>query len=244
MSYLILGIAVLAGLLLIGKWFVSAEPKTLARITKWVLIGLAVAVALFFVLTGKFFYALWALPFIVPILMRARSAARMARNFSRMSGGGASGMASEVNSDYLEMRLDHDSGEMDGTVRKGMFEGETLSRLTLEDLIRLYDEYSRVDGESARLLAAFLDRTHPEWRARASDDGRAGDPGADDTFEQTHGKMSRSEAFRILGLNEDAGQAEIKAAHHRLIAGLHPDRGGSAYLAAKINEARDVLLKS
>ena len=54
--------------------------------------------------------------------------------------------------------------------------------------------------------------------------------------------MSREEACQVLGLQPGAGIDEIRAAHRRLIARLHPDQGGGDYLARKINEARDVLL--
>lgn len=240
MSYLILGIAVMAGLLLAMQWFVSAEPKSIARALKWVLLGLVGIVILFFIVTGRFTWALWTLPALLPWFMRARQAARMAKNFSRMSGGGGSGQTSRVTSAHLDMELDHDSGDMDGVVRKGRHEGAQLSALSLNELLELYDDYSGEDGESARLLAAFLDRMHPDWRG----EGSADDEPEYDSFSENAGKMSRAEALRILDLDESAGADEIRSAHHRLIAGLHPDRGGSAYLAAKINEARDVLLKS
>lgn len=240
MSYLILGIAVMAGLLLAMQWFISAEPKSIARVLKWVLLGIVGVVILFFVVTGRFSWALWTLPVLLPWLMRARQAARMARNFSRMAGGGSSGQTSEVRSAFLEMQLDHDSGDMDGRVRKGRHEGAQLSSLSRHDLLGLYEDYCAEDGESARPLAAYLDRMYSDWRG---DDADPADSGAD-AFTESAGAMSRAEAFRILGLDENAGEEEIRAAHHRLIAGLHPDRGGSAYLAAKINEARDVLLRS
>ncbi len=239
MSYFVLGIAVLAGLILTGKWFVSAEPKSIITLGKWGLIGVIVLIVIFFVLSGRIALALWTLPVLLPWLMRARAAARMARNYSTMSGGGAGGRSSEVSSAFLEMRLDHDSGDMDGTVRKGAHAGARLSTLSFDALTALYDSYEREDGESARLLAAFLDRMHPDWR-QCHEQGTAS---AGDSFAAGSGHMSRDEALRILGLGKDADAAEIKAAYHRLIAGLHPDRGGSAYLAAKINEARDVLLK-
>ena len=54
--------------------------------------------------------------------------------------------------------------------------------------------------------------------------------------------MSRDEALRILGLESGASPDEIKSAYHRLMAALHPDKGGSTYLAAKLNEAKDRLL--
>jgi curved DNA-binding protein CbpA len=54
--------------------------------------------------------------------------------------------------------------------------------------------------------------------------------------------MSREEALAVLGLEEGASKEDIKAAHHRLIAQLHPDKGGSQYLAVKINQAKDILL--
>lgn len=56
--------------------------------------------------------------------------------------------------------------------------------------------------------------------------------------------MTIKEAAEILEVSENATKAEIKAAHNRLITKIHPDKGGSAYLAARVNEARDVLLKS
>jgi hypothetical protein len=156
-----------------------------------------------------------------------------------MAGNG-SGQHSTVESAFLEMRLDHDSGDMDGKVLKGRFNGQMLSSLSREDVLALHQEYAATDDESARLLAAYLDRVYPDWRGE-------GDEGATDEEPRSRSSssdaMSRAEALKVLGLEANANDAEIKQAHHRLISGLHPDRGGSAYLAAKINEARDVLLK-
>jgi hypothetical protein len=240
MPYLFLGIAVLAGLLLAARWFVDAEPKALVRGLKWLLIGIIATVALFLIFTGRFALALWALPALLPWIMRMRAAARTAKNFSRMSGGGGGGGASRVESAFLDMELDHESGEMRGRIRSGRFEGRDLDDIELPDLISLHQEYRRTDTESARLLAAYLDRNHPDWRDGDGEDETDGGQGT----ESRAGHMSREEALRVLGLEDGAGEDEIKAAHHRLIGSLHPDRGGSAYLASKINEARDVLLKS
>lgn len=233
-----LGIALLAAVLLAGHWFVNANPKSVAGSLKWVLFGIIGLIGLVLILSGKFFLALWLLPALLPWLMRMRQAANTAKAFSRMSGGG-SGQTSEVESAYLQMRLYHDSGEMDGTVKKGTFAGASLSTLSRADLLSLYDECVRHDGESARLMAAYLDRTHADWRDEAGEVH----PGDEDRPPPPPGDaMRRDEALKVLGLEAGASIDEIKAAHHRLIAGLHPDKGGSAYLAAKINEARDILL--
>ena len=239
MPYFFLGIAVLAGLLLAARWFVDAEPKALVRVIKWVLIGIIAVIALFLIFTGRFALALWALPALLPWIMRMRAAARSAKNFSRMSGG-AGGGASRVESAFLEMELDHESGDMRGRIRSGRFEGSALDDLTLPDLISLQQEYRRTDSESARLIAAYLDRNYPDWRENGDD----GESDGESAAESSAGHMSRDEALRVLGLEDGANEDEIKSAHHRLIGSLHPDRGGSAYLASKINEARDVLLKS
>lgn len=238
MSYLILGAGILIGALLAVRWFVSTEPRTVMKVLKWVAIVAVGAAVVLIVLTGRFAMVLWAAPVLLPWIMRARMAARSAKNSARMSGFGARGRTSDVDSAFLSMQLNHDSGDMDGVVRKGAHAGRRLSDLELTDLIALHDTYAREDRESLKLLAAYLDRTYPDWRTgHEKQSGGGGD-------DIGSGPMSRAEALRVLGLPDDANDAEIKAAHHRLIAGLHPDRGGSAYLSAKINEARDVLLKS
>ena len=241
MSLLVLGIAVMIGLLFAANWFVTAEPKTIIKVLKWGLLGLFGVIILFFIFSGRLAWAIWALPALLPWIMRARTVARAAKNFSRMTGGPAqSGQASGVTSKYLEMELDHDSGDMRGYVRNGRHAGQKLDDLSSEQLTALYNQYHSEDIESARLLAAYLDRMYPDWRD---------DTGNHDYHEQqqapgSSSQMDRAEALRILGLEDPVEQAEIKAAYHRLIGSLHPDRGGSAYLTAKINEARDFLLNS
>lgn len=240
MIYFVLGVALLAGLLLAGQWFVSAEPKKIVHSLKWIAYAVGGIVILLVVISGKFMMLIWLLPVLLPWLMRARAAARTAKNFSRMASGGSRGMGSEVSSEFLEMYLDHDTGDMDGVVRKGLHNGKNLRTLSFEELVDLYETYAVQDVESARLLAAYLDRTHSEWRDNTENSSYQNE----DTQNRSSGSMDRAEALRVLGLDDDADEAAIKAAHHRLIAGLHPDRGGSAYLSSKINEARDVLLKS
>jgi hypothetical protein len=141
---------------------------------------------------------------------------------------------STVETDYLSMRLDHDSGVMSGTVRRGRFQGRQLSELAEDELIELWRSCRVEDADAANLLEVYLDRLKPEWRA-AAEGTQAPPRGGNDA-------MTREEAYAILGLKPGASDAEVREAHHRLMMGVHPDRGGSTYLAAKLNQAREVLL--
>jgi len=143
---------------------------------------------------------------------------------------------SAVETDYLSMRLDHESGVMSGTVRRGRFQGRHLAELAEDELIELWRSCRAEDAEAARLMEAYLDRLKPEWRA-AAQSGRAAPHAGGDA-------MTREEAYAILGLKPEASAAEVREAHHRLMMGVHPDHGGSTYLAAKLNRAREVLLSA
>lgn len=156
-------------------------------------------------------------------------------------GGGRSaraGQSSTVSTPWIEMILDHDSGEMDGHVLRGRHEGETLSGMIQEALLQFRQEAGG-DEETLRLLDAYLDRRFgATWHGgRSSQDGQTGS-----SNEPSATGMSRKEALSVLGLSEGASEEDIRAAHRKLMLQNHPDRGGSDYLASKINEAKDVLL--
>ena len=242
LPYFVLGIALLAGLLLAARWFAAADPKALAKSLKWIFLGLVLAVIVFFAVTGRLVWALMAIPVLLPWIMRFRAVARTARNFSRMAasmGGGpgaATGQTSEVETEFLRVVLDHDSGTMSGEVIAGSFSGRRIEGMSVDELIDLLIQCQSQDEQSAQVLAAYLERAHPDWRERAARGG-GGDGGG---FGRT--AMDRDEAYQVLGLEPGAGVDEVKEAYHRLMAGLHPDHGGSTYLAAKINQAKDVLL--
>ena len=151
---------------------------------------------------------------------------------SRRTPGGKS----SVRSHYLEMELDHDTGAMSGRVIGGSFDGRRLDDLEEADLRLLYRELSG-DPESLSLFEAYLDRRLPGWRDDVEDDTAAGAGGASDS-----GAMTDEQAYQVLGLAPGASEAEIRAAHRSLMKAVHPDQGGSTFLAAKINEAKDRLL--
>lgn len=225
------GILLLGALLLFGRWFVRANPAALAyRIRRMTGYALAVMAFLFFV-SGRIALA-------VPLA----AAAALLLGW-RAGAGGASpnpspGNTSQVETDWLSMTLDHTSGGLDGTVKRGTFTGKRLGELTRDQVIELLLECRTTDAQSAALLETYLDRVHgADWRGTAeqSEQEAVRPPPRD-------GRMTREEALQMLGLNPGATEAQIKQAHHRLMMKVHPDQGGSDYLAAKLNEAKDLLL--
>jgi len=146
------------------------------------------------------------------------------------------GQRSRVATSQIAMELDHDSGGMDGDVLAGPLKGRRLSSLAPAEIRTLFEQCATALDQSRMLLEAWLDRNRAGWReqwAAAGERPRAPASTA----------MSRQEAFAVLGLKPDAAEADIRNAHRRLMKEFHPDRGGSDYLAAKINQAKDVLLQ-
>lgn len=146
------------------------------------------------------------------------------------------GRRSAVRTAALEMELDHDSGALEGVVLTGRREGSRLADLQLEELLELGRELAS-DAESVQLLETYLDSRFPVWRDHAKADAGGRQAGA-----PASGAMTKQEAYEILGLEAGASTADIRKAHRRLMQRLHPDLGGSSFLAARINEAKEILL--
>ena len=228
---------ILALLLLLGaaSAFTKADPKQVVLLLRWIggiaALGLAgfllfrgaIAIA---IPVGVFGLGLLGWTSLWPASFTARTQRR-------------TGQASHVRTAFLEMELDHDTGAMRGRVIAGNYQGASLDTLDRAALIKLLGE---VDNDSRDLLAVYLDRMAPGWREEAQHDA-AGGAGSGGARSATAGKMSEAEAYQILGIKPGASKEEITRAHRSLIKKLHPDQGGTTYLAARINEAKDVLLR-
>jgi hypothetical protein len=146
------------------------------------------------------------------------------------------GQASRVRSQFVDMTLDHDSGELKGQIVAGPNAGHSLDEYDLPQLVAMMPGF---DAESVSLLESYLDRRFPAWRQDAQ-----GDAAGRQSRATSSGKMTNEEAYQILGLQPGAGRDEIGRAHRALMKKLHPDQGGSTYLAARVNEAKDTLLRT
>lgn len=253
MRTLIIIIAIFA-LLLIIRFFYRQSSPNLKKIGRNLAIGLAAGIFLILLATGRLHWLFAAAAAAVPLVLRMLPLLRyvpLLKNLykkyqNRQGGSGGSGTASQtssVRSRYIHMTLNLDSGEVNGEVLEGQFSGRKLDELSLQELFALLQE-CEADSESVSLLVAFLDRNHPEWREEAQDAGSSQSyQSAGDSSSGASSKMTADEAYEILGLPKDATEEQINEAHRKLIHKLHPDHGGSTYLSAKINLAKDTLLK-
>ncbi|MCY4590606.1 MAG: molecular chaperone DnaJ [Alphaproteobacteria bacterium] len=231
---LVLGVFLFIGLGLIGYWLLNADPARIRRSLKWVLLALAAGAIAAVAVRGNVHFLWSALLLGLPFLLRARAVRKHMRNAQRTAAGPSPGHSSTVRTDWLEMTLDHDTGDFVGTVTRGQHQGATLESMSLAQLLDLLGE-CREDQESVRLLQTYLDRVHGDtWRENAH--AGPGGPAADGD------RMTREQALHILGLEASAGAEEIREAHRRLMLANHPDRGGSTYLASQINRAKETLL--
>lgn len=228
---LLFSIVVLVLLWWLITTYTKADPKLLKKLLRTAGSGVLLAIAGFLLFRGHVETAIPLGLFGLGLLGWGPLAS--SGWFTRMQK--TPGQASRVRTDFLDMELDHDSGAMRGTILSGRRMGASLDELKLSSLLELLTE---VDGDSRALLAAYLDRREPGWRERANGGAAAGQGAA-----WRAGKMTEEEAYQVLGLELGASAEAIAQAHRTLMKKLHPDQGGSTYLAAQINAAKEVLLR-
>jgi hypothetical protein len=233
--YLLLG-ALLLGLgLLAARSFVRASPARLAQGVRAFVAAVSALARTGLLVTGRFGLALITLgATVIAIRAMVRSSGG---GLGQFGAGAGPQQSSEVVTDSLRMQLDHATGELEGEVLRGQFAGRSLDSLGLGELLTLLADCQREDPRSVALLQTYLDRRQPDWRAHVAGEQAHGpepEPGSN---------LAEATACSILGLSPGASEEDIKAAHRRLMTKLHPDHGGSSYLAAQLNQAKDFLLR-
>lgn len=232
----LIGFLALVTVLYALRAFTRASPSTLARLIKQAGGAGAIALGLFFILRGRIDAGLFL------ISIGAWVIGALTRGVKRFGTTGPG--ISRVRSAMIEMELDHGSGAIRGTILAGRDEGKRLDALTRTALMELYRNCRSVDPDGARLLEVYFDRRFAGWR-QAGDGGR--DAGRADAGgvgpKRRSGTISEDEAYEILGLKKGAARQDIARAHRDLMKKLHPDHGGTTDLAARVNEAKDVLMR-
>jgi len=231
---LFFGIVVLVLVIWGLNGFAKADPKYLAKVLRPAGGILAVAVAAFLFFRGQMEISIPLGLFGLGLLGWGPFASTGLFQRTQKTPG----QVSRVRSPFVEMELDHDSGSMRGTILAGRHQGAALDALDPTTLLGLLAEY---DADSRALLAAYLDRREPGWRDNAQDGATAGQGTGQGSGRGS--KMTDDQAYQVLGVPAGADAAEIKRAHRALMKKLHPDQGGSTYLAAQINEAKELLLR-
>jgi hypothetical protein len=239
MPTLIAGVVAVFLLYSLLQMFRAANPAVLARAIK---IGggvVSLAVAAFTGIKGEFAVAIPLGIFGAGLLGWSPFGAAGFSSIGGMFGSRtarSTGQSSQVRSQFLDMTLDHDSGGLTGRIVAGPNAGHSLDEFDLPQLAAMMAGF---DAESTALLESYLDRRFPAWRQNAEGHAAGGQGRA-----AASGKMTDEEAYQILGLQPGAGRDEIGRSHRALMKKLHPDQGGSTYLAARVNEAKDTLLRN
>jgi hypothetical protein len=227
MPILLLGLAILVLLLIAAKPFAAANPKQLSKQAPRILLGSAALLAALFLATRG------AEILAVPVAL-------VGLVLLGLSLFGKHGMQGEkrtarVRSAFVEIELDRRTGAVRGRILADPHYGTSLDAMPVQKLATFLPN---IDEESRALMIAYLDRREPRWREHAQADPAAGRSAAASSAE-----MAPEEAYQILGIEPGASADEIGRAHDALMQKLHPDQGGSTYLAARVNEAKEILLR-
>ena len=232
MANFVVGLVIVFGGWWLLKSFANAQPAQIRGLTRKVAGGALMAVSGFLALRGAMNVAMPL--FVLGLGMFGQQMVfPNGMPWNRKSAG----QRSKVSTSLLAMELDHDSGTMDGEVLKGPLKGRTLASLSLEEAKQLHADCASSPDQSRALLEAWVERVRPEWRGQwNAQDATAASA--------TSHRMTKKEALAILGIKDGASSEDVRAAHRRLMKTVHPDLGGSDYLAAKINEAKEFLLQA
>jgi hypothetical protein len=230
---LIVILALLALLFFLLKRFNRLSKEKQKKISKTVIFSALGLLLVVLVLSGRLSWVFAAAGAVLPLIPRLMRFALSfgptvwpyLKRFQQNRQG-------HMQSRFIKLQIDMLSGELKGEVLEGEQAGQKLQDLTLSQLQQLLQTYQSEDIDSANLLQAYLNRVHPGWSG--ADSGS--------TYTPSNSQMTEQQAREILGVSAEADKKEIGKAHKRLMQKLHPDRGGSDYLAVQVNQARDLLI--
>lgn len=237
MPWLILALCVIVGFWLIIRGLKGLAPRLAGKIIVSAILLAAGGAAVYFLAASRGIGTLMFIAaFLLPMLMRMRAA----RQFFRNLGGPSKGKSTDVETRFLRMSLDHDSGILDGTVLEGAYRGRRLGEMTPEELMELLRECRVADEQSATVLEAYLDRVYgASWRDGETQEGANGGERRSSPWGSG---MTHAQAREVLGVGPGASDDEIRDAHRREMMKHHPDHGGTDEQATRINQAKDLLL--
>ncbi len=241
MSRIVLILLLLGGILFWWHWENTPDPEERKKLLQKTLIGGLIVIAVLLVAAGRMHWlgAVFAgmLAFLKQGLsLLIRFFPVLTHLYRTHAPAARPPDSSTVNTDLIEMTLDHDSGRLSGRVLSGEYKGRSLDDLSDEDLAGLYAWCKQVDMDSARLLESYL--------AARFDESPGAETGTQDRSDIASTEdMTVREAIQVLGLSATPTEAEITKAYRKVMQQLHPDRGGNEYFAAKANQAREVLIR-
>lgn len=221
---------------IVGLWYWWSYQKNLAENKRKPFLWrsgfwLILALTLYFIITGRMHWLGAGIAALIPVLRTllvwGTRAGPLLRLFGRFKTS-----PSQFRTQFLVISMNFTTGSVEGEIISGDYNGKKLSELSQDELKQLSQQYKTIDKESYVLLQAYLIRS-------GSSNDQAYQQYNPDNFNQ----LSEAEAYEILGLPNTASKDEVVKAHKRLMQRMHPDRGGSDYLAAKINAAKDQLVK-
>ena len=231
---LLLIIALIAVVWVIIKQLRSSEGEARKKLLFKYGLAIAAIALIFLAITGRIHWVGAIIGALIPILRQALPLLFRALPFLRQvrqqanAGQTQQGQYNETVTETLKVRVFLANQQLSGEVIKGPFAGRSLDQLALSQLEMLLQYCQQNDPASAKLLAGFIaQRFGNDWQKSSSQS---------DT-------MTEEEAYALLGISPGAGKDTITQAHRKLMQKVHPDRGGNDYLASKINQAKDLLLK-
>lgn len=229
----------LAGIVFWWHWTNTPEPEQRKRLLQRSVLGGAIIIIVLLILTGHLHWFGAVLAGLLAMLRQnlgllVRYAPVISRLYrSHVSGAGPAGF-STLNSRFIQINLNLDTGVVSGRVLAGEFKGRLLDEMSRSEIDRLADICKLQDAESSRLLSGYVS-------ARFGGHAGPGSDGRDRSDIRTEPTMTIEEALRVLGLKGTPTKQEITGAYRKIMQQIHPDRGGNEYFAAKVNQARDVL---